>query len=69
MLSRFFKKRSNVDLIDAAREYLDEGMDTGLLTQEHEIQAIRELRRQVPGLTLLDAVTLIRRALDESTLN
>ena len=36
-----------------------------LLTEEREVEAVRAVRTKVPGLTLLDAVTIVREARDE----
>jgi hypothetical protein len=61
-LSRLFSVRSNVEVIDEARIVLTNPAFEPLLTGQHETQAVRQLRRKVPGLRLLDAVVLVREA-------
>lgn len=56
-----FDTRSNVERIDDAREFIANEMGPEMFTKKRDVEAIRLLRENVPGLSLVDAATLIRR--------
>ena len=60
--ARLVGARSNVEVIDEARMVLTNPAFEPLLTERLEVEAVRQLRRKVRGLTLLDAVVLVREA-------
>lgn len=58
-----FRVGSNINGINRAREVLASGSLAGLIDDpDAEVQAVRALRREVKGLSLIDAVRLIREA-------
>ena len=56
-------RTSRPELIDTARALLATGALGSLLSSpDDEVRAVKELRTQVPGLGLVDAVHLVRAA-------